>query len=127
MRFGERLEIDISVDPETTEVQVPNFILQPLVENAIKHGVASIRGRASLSVAAERDGKALMLSVTNTCVTNDNQEACSEGASMRPRTGIGLGNIRQRLVSCYGDEARLETGPIADGYRAVIRLPLLKT
>ena len=107
-RFGERLEIDISVDPDTTEVQVPNFILQPLVENAIKHGVAAIRGRASLSVATERDGNALMLSVTNTCEMNDNQEAWSEGASARPRTGIGLGNIRQRLESCYGDGARLE-------------------
>ena len=123
IRFGERLEIDIDVEPGALRAQVPNFILQPLVENAIKHGVAEVTGPASLSVSASTDGEALTLSVSNS--SPGAMVRRKSAAPERSRPGIGLSNIRQRLVSCYGDRAWLETGPVRGGYRAVIRLPLV--
>lgn len=123
IRFGERLEIDIDVEPGALRAQVPNFILQPLVENAIKHGVAEVAGRATLSVSASSDGEALTLSVSNSSPGATRPR--KSGGPGRPRPGIGLSNIRQRLLSCYGDRAWLETGAFRGGYRAVIRLPLV--
>jgi signal transduction histidine kinase len=117
IRFGDRLSIDIDIAPGLNDVAVPNFILQPLVENAVKHGVAATRGPANLTIAATRDGGALVLSVTNTRAPG------AEVGEARPGTGIGLANIRQRLEIRYDDAASLETGPVENGWRAAIRLP----
>jgi two-component system LytT family sensor kinase len=117
IRFGDRLTIDIDIAPGLHDVAVPNFILQPLVENAVKHGVAATRGPATLTIAATRDGGALVLSVTNT------RPAEAEAGEARPGTGIGLANIRQRLAIRYDEGARLETGPVENGWRAEIWLP----
>jgi signal transduction histidine kinase len=111
VRFGDRLAIEISVAPGLSEAQVPNFILQPLVENAIKHGVAAARGPASLTVSATETTDALVLAVVNT------REPGSE-TGKADGTGIGLANIRQRLAIRYEGRASLETGPVADGWRA---------
>ena len=118
-RFGERLSISIEIAPDAEAAQVPNFILQPLVENAIKHGVSALKGRADLSVEATRENGQVVLSVFNT--SPDGEE------SSRPRTstGIGLSNSRQRLAQRYGKGARLETGAVEDGYRATIWLPFV--
>lgn len=120
-RFSDGLEIRIDVDPDAGQAQVPNFILQPLVENAIKHGVAAVSGPSLLTVTAAREDGMLVLSVVNS----------AEGAPIlqveaRPSTGIGLFNIRQRLANRYGGRASLETHPTADGYRAVLRLPFVE-
>ena len=127
-RFGDRLEIDIDVEPGVNEAQVPNFILQPLVENAIKHGVAMVRGRASLRVAAAQEGSMLLLSVINSATDGQTEHSPPDEAihPARPSTGIGLPNIRQRLANRYGERARLETGATPGGYRAIIRLPVVK-
>jgi len=117
IRFGDRLAIAIDIAPGLSDVTVPNFILQPLVENAVKHGVAATRGPATLTIAAARDGGAIVLSVTNT------RPAESEVGDPRPGTGIGLANIRQRLEIRYDEAASLETGPVENGWRAEIRLP----
>ena len=126
-RFGERLEIDVDADDLALSAMVPNFILQPLVENAIKHGVAALRGPAKLRVSGEARGQELVLSVVNTAGDPDREAANDggDGGSPRRSTGIGLSNIRQRLAMTYGERASLETGPIPHGYRAVIRLPLI--
>lgn len=116
VRFGDRLTIDIEVAPGLSETPVPNFILQPLVENAIKHGVAAAKGPATLSVSAQEAEGALILAVVNT-------RAPGSATDDRAGTGIGLANIRQRLAIRYHGRAVLETGPIADGWRAEIRLP----
>jgi signal transduction histidine kinase len=116
-RFGDRLTIDIDVAPGLSELPVPNFILQPLVENAIKHGVAAVKGAATLDIKAARDGDTLVLSVTNRSAPG------AAAAEPRPGTRIGLANIRQRLAIRYHGRASLETGPIPDGWRAEIRLP----
>ena len=115
-RFGERLAIEIDIAPGASEAPVPNFILQPLVENAIKHGVAAVKGPATLTVSAREADGALVLAVVN---TRDPDGAADD----RSGTGIGLANIRQRLAIRYAGRAALESGPIADGWRAEIRLP----
>lgn len=120
-RFGDRLEVRIDVEPGVAELPVPNFLLQPLVENAIKHGVAKAKGPALLHVTAGMDGDALALSVFNSFP--DNPDTAPEDCPSRPSTGIGLANIRQRLVNRFGTKASLETEETPDGYRAVIRLP----
>jgi sensor histidine kinase YesM len=118
IRFGDRLAIAIEIAPGLSDVAVPNFILQPLVENAVKHGVAATRGPATLTIAAARDAGMLVLSVTNT------RPAEAEAGEARPGTGIGLANIRQRLEIRYDDAASLETGPVENGWRSEIRLPV---
>jgi two-component sensor histidine kinase len=125
-RFGDRLEIDVDADDLALNAMVPNFILQPLVENAIKHGVAAVRGPAILRVKGEARDRELVLRVINTTGESYREAANDDGAGGSPRrsTGIGLANIRQRLAMAYGDRASLETGPIPNGYSAVIRLPL---
>lgn len=117
-RFGESLRVAVRMDPALAQVPVPNFILQPLVENAIKHGVARSRGPSSVAVDARSEGADLVLSVVN---------STAETAGDRPRDerqGIGLHIIRQRLAIRFADRASLEVGPCPEGYRAVIRLPL---
>jgi two-component system LytT family sensor kinase len=118
-RFGERLEVEIDAPDDVLGASVPNFILQPLVENAIKHGVAATRGRALIRVAARREGEALVLEVVNRSdggqITDPPREA---------RIGIGLDNIRQRLAIAHGCKGRLSTESLPDGYRASIHLPL---
>jgi len=121
-RFGERLDAAIDIAPGLSDAPVPNFILQPLVENAIKHGVAKAKGVTRLHVRARADGEMLELSVINE--SPDDAEAVSQIYPSRPSTGIGLANIRQRLANRFGDAARLETTALPDGHLAVIRLPL---
>jgi sensor histidine kinase YesM len=114
IRFGDRLTVDFECPTELTDLPVPNFILQPLVENAIKHGVAPTSRPVIIRVAARREGNDLVLSV------GDN------GRGMRKTngTGVGLTNTRRRLEVEYGDKARLETMVHDQGFLAMVRLPL---
>jgi LytS/YehU family sensor histidine kinase len=105
--------------------QVPNFILQPFVENAIKHGVSLVKGPASLCVAAAREGDELVLTVTNSA--DPTLTAAADALPERHSTGIGLSNTRQRLHNRYGDQAQLVAGPTESGYRATIRFPFVLT
>ncbi|MCP3734321.1 histidine kinase [Sphingomonas sp. RP10(2022)] len=116
-RFGPRLSVSYAIDPALALLDVPNFILQPLVENAIQHGAAPVRGAVSIAIEAQRGEDMAILSVTN--------RAAHRGAAPQPRAGhgIGLTNTRARLATQYGDAARLDGGPLADGYRVEIALP----
>lgn len=116
-RFGDRLEIEIDLAPGTEDALVPNFILQPLVENAIKHGVSALQGTALLYITAAREGDGLVLTVVNSSPESNGESSRAVG------TGVGLTNSRQRLANRYGAKASLETGPVGDRYRAVIRMP----
>ena len=117
VRFGDRLDIDFEVPDSVMGAMVPNFILQPLVENAIKHGAASHTGPARVRISAARAGADLVLLVENSCGGADVPH------SPQQRKGIGLAKIRQRLAISYGHKARLETGPTENGYSARIRMP----
>lgn len=119
MRFGERLAVVTDVAAGVEMATVPSFILQPLAENAVKHGVAAASGHWVVVVHAERRAGDLVLSVVN-------RRRSGEGASataLPRRKGIGLDNLRQRLELAYGERGRLDVHRLANGYRAAIRLP----
>lgn len=106
IRFGDRLQIEQHVDPALLDALVPNLILQPLVENAIRHGVSKRRGPAVISVSAERSNGSVLVHVRD----NGAGLPSREGGI---REGIGIRNTRQRLRHLYGDafEFRLESPP----------------
>lgn len=117
VRFPDNLDIDYLVTPEARSVTLPPYLLQPLVENAVKHGVAG-PGRTRITVEGEVQAGRLRVAITNIGPTT--------GAG-RPGTGTGLTNIRARLAAIHGDAARLETGAVPDGFRAVLELPIPPT
>jgi hypothetical protein len=106
VRFEERLSIEVDLDPAVTEAQIPTMLLQMLVENAIKHGVAQVAEGGAVAVRGQRDGAGVRLSVR------------SPGQLRIGSPGVGLANARQRLALLYGDTARLELR--ADGTSAVL-------
>lgn len=118
VRFHDRLTTGIDVDPGAGLALVPRFILQPLVENAVKHGVAHRESGARLQVRAARDGAALRLEV------EDNGPG-ERGAAAKPAAAeVGLANVRGRLELLYGPRGTLDARPLAGGgFRATIRLP----
>ena len=114
IRFGDRLTVEFAAADDLLELPVPNFILQPLVENAVKHGVAPTSRPVIVRVGARRDGRDLILSVS------DNGWAARAGPG---GTGVGLDNTRRRLEVIYGGRARLETLAHDGGFTVLIRLP----
>jgi LytS/YehU family sensor histidine kinase len=118
VRFGERLRVSVDIPQELLGARVPSLLLQPLVENAIKHGIArSVAGGTVRVTGARRDGK-LVLSVYN--------DAPGLPADWEPKeTGVGIGNLRTRLTILYGNESGLELRRAApDGVEVVVTLPL---
>ena len=145
-RFGERLHIDIQIDAGARGARVPTMIVQTLVENAVKHGVASVRGPASVVVAAREDSGRLVVSVTDngpgfSSPFDSPERALAQGrpanspdpalAQGRPepgrtRGGYGLVNIRQRLEGYFGPQATMSVER-SDGLTVVsVALPLLR-
>jgi signal transduction histidine kinase len=119
IRFGDRLTVEFAAAGDLLDLPVPSFILQPLVENAIKYAVAPTSRPVIVRVAARSDGKNLLLSVS------DNGPAAVANASDKPAgTGVGLANTRRRLDVIYGAQARLETIAHDDGFTAIVRIPL---
>ena len=118
VRFGERLRVSIDIPDELLATQVPNLLLQPLVENAIKHGVSKRRSGGEIRVAGMcRDG-ALRLTVYN-----DGPWA-QEDLAVAPHR-VGLGNLRTRLQILHGDRSELLLQPAeAGGVEVIVTLPL---
>lgn len=114
-RFGERLTIAIDVAPDALDAAVPFFVLQPLVENALHHGVGARRGAARVDVVGRATGDRLSLSVTDD----------GPGADGEIRRGVGLSNTEARLRELYGGTATMNAATRPDGGFAVeIILPL---
>ena len=107
VRFGERLAVQRSVDPESGKGLVPHFVLQPLVENAIEHGIARKAGAGQIALAARREGELLVVTVT------DNGVGLAGGKT--PTEGTGLGATRERLRELYGERASLDLRPASPG------------
>ena len=118
MRLGERLQVNWDVEPAALQARVPSLVLQPLVENAIQHGIAAVTGPGTLSVAARRDGEFLQLEV------RDNGPGLARATADRSHgNGIGIANTRARLERLYG--ARQSFDLRADEGLAVrLRIPL---
>jgi hypothetical protein len=114
VRFGDRLQFELDVAPETEAALVPTFLLQPLVENAVRHGLEPRSGSGKLVIRARRDNGSLRLSV------EDNGVGLSEG---KPgREGIGLANTRARLHELYDGAANVELHN-RDGLTVELTLP----
>ena len=118
LRFGERLRYSVEIPEALWETQVPGLLLQPLVENAIKHGLADRLAGGEVRVAAARQGAVLRLSVYN-----DGPEFAADWESSG--AGVGLANLRTRLNIMYGDAAELRVASMAGaGVEVVVTLPV---
>ncbi len=116
-RFGERLCVAVDVEPGLEAALVPPLVLQPLAENAIRHGVARRPGGGRIEVRARRAGGKIRLEVW------DDGPGISDLPLARRRKGLGLANTRARLEQLFGDGARLEVGNDAVGVLASLELP----
>jgi LytS/YehU family sensor histidine kinase len=117
LRFGDALDISVGADAEVRSLRVPGVLLQPLVENAVRHAAAAAPG-ARVRVRAYRDGPQLVLAVANTRAARGAHEGTGSGQA------IGLANTRSRLASLYGAAARVDLRDEAEWTVAEIRLPL---
>ena len=98
VRFGDRLKVVFEIDPQSLDAEVPSLILQPLVENAIRHGVASHIGPGLVQLATKRQGETLLIEI------HDN----GPGMPSNAREGLGLRNTHERLRQTYGLNYSLE-------------------
>jgi two-component system, LytTR family, sensor kinase len=115
-RFPDRLRFDVALDDGSAEARVPALLLQPLVENAVKHGVARSEGPTCIGIRGRLDGPVLEVVVEN--------DARAEGSAASGEK-VGLRNVAERLRSRFGDQASLTSGDIPEGgFRNTLRIPL---
>jgi signal transduction histidine kinase len=118
VRFPARLKVVVDVPDTLANVQVPSLILQPLVENAIKHGVARSGQPVTVTIRARREGASLHLSVED-----DARE--TDGTAPGNGTGVGLTNVRQRLVARFDGAAHVAARPRGGGgFKVEVIMPL---
>lgn len=119
LRFGERLAFHVQADEEALNCHVPPLLLQPLVENAIRHAVEASDQTEHVTVRGRIDGDELLLEVTNTFSASPDDSRHS-GKS----TGVGLANTQARLKVQFGDKQYFDAGQLAEGgFRVTIRIP----
>ena len=122
VRFPLRLQARYDIPDDLAHCLVPGMILQPLVENSVKHAVATSSGQVTITLAAREEYDRLVISVSD-----DGQGGQGAGFPAHRGHGIGLANVRQRLEARFGDEASLVTGPQpGGGYATLLRLPLVR-
>jgi LytS/YehU family sensor histidine kinase len=120
LRLGDRLRIDRSIEPEAGRTPIPKMLLQTLVENAVKHGIAELREGGTLSICARVADGAMLLTVDNPRPPEEERQR-----SMEASNGIGLANASERLRLLFGDDARLEMDLSAPRRAtARVRIPL---
>ena len=118
VRFEDRLELDIEADEDALEARLPCFLVQPLVENAIKHGIAKVPGPAMIRVSVSRRDGRLAISVRNTSSRKFVVERSDGG-------GLGIRNLRERLQVIYPGTHAFECGYVEnDDWNAFIEIPL---
>jgi two-component system, LytTR family, sensor kinase len=116
VRFQDRLQVVWDVAPDTLEAAVPTLLWQPVLENAIRHGVTPLAGRGRIVIASHHDGEDLLLEI------RDNGAGLPPGGA--PREGVGLRNIRERVDQLYGSRAVFSLAPaLGGGTVATLRLP----
>lgn len=119
-RFGPRLQVEWRLEPEVLDARVPYLALQPLVENAIRHGLAPRAEPGRIEISAERDGDALRV-----LVRDNGMGPPSTTGPTRSGGGVGLSNLRARLATLYGTRAMLELKPgLPRGAVVEMRVPL---
>ncbi len=118
-RLGDRLRVTMAISPETRDASVPSMLLQPLVENAVRHGVAQAVDGGAISIESAARNGCLMMRVKNSGLQN---ETAQPG-----KPGIGLANTAERLRTLYGDKHRfLVQSSITAGFEVTIEIPFRK-
>jgi two-component system LytT family sensor kinase len=124
VRFGDRLQVEFEVETSIGHAAIPSLILQPLVENAIRHGVAPKVGKSRILVQAQRRGERILLSVEDDGIGLTQKQDKPELPANADGGGVGLQNIRERLQTMYGSTARLSLVTVqSGGSRATLELP----
>lgn len=119
IRFRDRLEVRTEVEPEVLDALVPNLVLQPIVENAIRYAVENRASLTTVTIGAGTDGQVLRLLIS------DNGPGFRGTGGARSRRGLGISNTRRRLAQLYGDRASLAMEDASpSGAIVTIRLPL---
>jgi signal transduction histidine kinase len=116
-RYADRLRVQFDVQPDTLEARVPNLILQPLVENAIKHGVSKKSGAGHIQITARRAGDKLWMEV------RDDGVGLSEDGWQTLEKGIGVSTTRARLLHLFGADSRFEFHRRNPGLAVVVSFP----
>ncbi|MES2296652.1 MAG: histidine kinase [Pseudomonadota bacterium] len=120
IRFGQRLRVAYQVEDAARACLLPPMLLQPLVENALKHGIATLTEGGAVRIVARRAASLLYLEVENDV---DPEAGANDAGRARPSDGIGLANVRQRLRAAYGHEAALHATRGAASFRVALSLP----
>jgi two-component system sensor histidine kinase AlgZ len=115
VRFGDRLRLKQDVEPACSDCDIPALLIQPLVENAVKHGIAMMAAGGEIRISGRRERDFLLFAISNPF----DPEAPSPG-----RNGLGLRNIRERLEARYGNAARMEIKVDEDLYRVALTIPV---
>jgi len=118
MRFGERLSVALEIQPGTEQQLVPHFLIQPLVENAVQHGIATTEHGGTVAVHTRKHDGELRVEVLDTPHVPAERTHAANG------TGVGLSNTRQRLAKLYDRAADLTIAPAdGGGTRVTVRIP----
>lgn len=118
VRFGDRLRASVTLDPGAAGCEVPALLLQPLVENAVRHGIAELVDGGLIDVRAERHGDRLTIRLKNPC---DPERRSQSGA------GVGLANVRGRLTTAFGTDARIAATERDGRFHVELSLPAIET
>ena len=114
VRFGDRLSLAVVADDAARACTVPPLVLQPLVENAVTHGIAQLLDGGEIRLEAERRGEELRIAIVN---PRDKDAPGRKGA------GIGLQNVRRRLAALHGGDAEVRVSATDESFRVELRLP----
>src|SRR5688500_5705222 len=114
VRFGDRLRFLSEVDEAASALEVPPLLLQPLVENALKHGIAHLLEGGTVAIQAKRRRETLYMVVEN---------PCDPDRVDTPGTMLGLENVRRRLAACYGEKALMAVERRPERFRVELRIP----
>jgi two-component system, LytTR family, sensor kinase len=119
MRFSDRLQIELDIDPATTRIMVPNLILQPLAENAVRHGIGGSTASGLIGISSHVESDYLRLTVY------DNGVGLPDNWQLKGSAGIGLANTAARLQQLYDDNHRFDIrNRNLGGVEVVIEIPL---
>ena len=118
VRFPLRLRTQYNIPPELESALIPGMILQPLIENSVKHAVAPSSGQVTITLSAREEYDRLVVTIS------DDGQSAEDRDDTRPGFGIGLTNVRQRLEARFGNEATVVSGHVPGGYATHLRMPL---
>ena len=122
LRLGSRLSVQRELDDAPRALPMPRLLLQPLVENAVVHGIAKLPNGGVISLACRHEQRRVTLTVCNPCPTESSSSGSARGNDSG-HNGHAIGNIRERIGYHYGDRASVETTPAAGAFVVTLTLP----